>query len=591
MSEQSDQDDSAQAGDPKPATSKATEVRLRLWPAVFIVLVQLAALAYALFEAPTLILTVVSLAIVPMLSAVCLTIWWMTSRGVPFRQRAAGLLLIAATLGWVALTHLGAGFSLFMIVLPIIAYGTVLLLLVTAGQPWPRRRNMVAALMIGCAIFFTAVRVDGAKGNLSPVMAWRWTATPEERFEAFLSEDRETSGVANLPAELSPGDWPGFRGSMREGHVDGVTFATDWDTNAPKELWRRPIGIGWSSFTVIGDYFFTQEQRGEEELTVCYNASTGEQVWVNSVTARFDEANGGGPRATPTFHEGRLYVLGAMGAMQCLDASTGKVLWKRDLTGDAQVELPQWAFASSPLIAGNLVVVFAGGPEGRSVVAYDRDSGEPVWLAGDGTHGYVSGYLTTIADVPQILFSSDIGIQSFVPESGEILWRHDWVAATNPRCVQPLVLDSGAVLIGTAGGQGTRRIQVLKDETGWKVEEEWTTREFRPYFNDAVHHEGFSYGFDGRLFACIDVVTGERKWKASRYGGQVLLIEDMGLILILSEKGEVILAEATPEAYNEVARFKALDGKTWNHPVIAHGKLFLRNSYEAVCYALPNESS
>ena len=255
---------------------------------------------------------------------------------------------------------------------------------------------------------------------------------------------------------------------------------------------------------------------------------------------------------------------------------------------DTDAKLPVWGFASSPLVTGDLVIVFSGGREGKSIAAYHRATGELTWTAGDGTHGYSSGHLARIAEVPQVLVTSDIGSQSFAPETGDMLWEHRWVVNTNPRCVQPLVVDANSIMIGTAGGKGTRRLRVDREDGSWKVEEVWTTRRFRPYFNDFVYHEGYCYGFDGSRFTCIDVATGERKWTGPKYGGQVLLLPDLDALLILSEKGNVVVLEATPEGHNKLAQFKALSGKTWNHPVIAGGRLFVRNSEEAACFDLPS---
>ncbi|MBX7259793.1 MAG: PQQ-like beta-propeller repeat protein, partial [Candidatus Hydrogenedentes bacterium] len=419
-------------------------------------------------------------------------------------------------------------------------------------------------------------------GDLKPVVSWRWSPSLAELSKSLPRV--EAHGTAVLPAELTPEDWPAFRGPARDNHVSG-TIATDW-TNPPRELWRRSIGPAWSSFAVVGDYLFTQEQRGEEELVTCYRADSGEEVWSNSVPARYDDIMGLGPRATPTYHEGRLFTQGATGILQCLDAATGTSLWKRELVKDAGIDVPMYGFASSPLVVDDLVIVFAGESEGKALLAYRRENGDIAWQAGRGSGGYSSPHYAVIVDVPQILMLSDFGLQSFEPKSGTLLWENAWEIKMNPRCVQPLVVDSESVMYGATGAYGSRLLRVQHTSESWKTEEVWSTKQFRPYFNDCVAHKGDCYGFDGERLACIDLKTGKRRWQGKQVGGQMLLLPEMDKLLVLSEDGEVLLIEAKPDRYSEVGRFKAISGKTWNHPVLVRGRLYVRNSEEVACFAL-----
>jgi outer membrane protein assembly factor BamB len=246
-----------------------------------------------------------------------------------------------------------------------------------------------------------------------------------------------------------------------------------------------------------------------------------------------------------------------------------------------------WGFASSPLVVGELVVVFAGGPIGKSVVACDRSSGELIWASGDGTHSYSSAHMARFGAKDQVLMWSEVGLQSYDPENGQLLWQHETQGHGHMSIVQPLVV-ADSVILGAGYGPGSRRLDVRWRDGSWSVREVWTSRRFKPYFNDFVHYDRHCYGFHGRIFCCIDAETGDSRWKGGRYGnGQVLLVADMSLLLVLSETGEVVLLEATPRRRIEVGRFQAIQGKTWNHPVIAHGKLFVRNGEEAACFDLP----
>jgi hypothetical protein len=569
-------------------TEEASEIQIRTWPAIVLALVNVVSLMYALLLGDTLVQFLVGGILIPLLVLIALTIWWMLCRKIPFKQRLAMVGIGFLSLAWIVISHplMTGGFPFLIIVLPIINIGSVALLVVSTGNPWPQRRKALTLYLVAMAIFLTAVRVDGSRGDETPILAWQWSPTPEEVAIAELEANAVPNEVAAISDETGEGDWLSFRGPDCDSRVPGVTFATNWNEEPPTELWRQSIGLGWSSFTVVGEYFFTQEQRGEDELVVCYEANTGKQVWTNGLTARFDETHGSGPRATPTFHEGNLYVQGATGALQCIDASTGETIWKRELTEDAEAEVPTWGFSSSPLIIDGLVVAFAGGENGKSVLAYEIGTGEPVWEAGAGTHSYSTVQLATIDDVPQLLVPSNFGIQSFEPATGSLLWEEKIPGfADSARCVQPVMLPPNDFLF--TDELGARRFEIIHTDGAWLLKERWTNKKFKPSFNDTVVHEGFAYGFTGRAFVCIDTQTGERRWKGGRYGGQVLLMPDMKTLLATTDKGEVILIEATPDAHNEIARFKALDAKTWNHPVIANGKLFLRNSEEVVCYELP----
>lgn len=584
-----------------PALVSNTDVKPRIWPAVVIGVLQL-----VLYFGPAYVTTNPFAQIIagfwgPSLGALALILWWLFASRLPWLEKLVGLLAFAALMvATIALVHqsmrLGVGFY----VLPSVTSGLVLMLLFTQRMRWSSARWLTFGVMLAIAGVWTQVRLDGLDGSFKSELSWLWSPTAEDQFLAERAQHlakASKSGKSSVetpqkpapsdPAQVGQGDWPGFRGPARDGRLLGVSFSTDWERNPPSELWRRRVGPGWSSFSVVGDYLFTQEQRGEEEVVTRYHAYSGQELWVNSIDARFAETVGGpGPRATPTYHDGMLFVFGATGVLQCLDPSTGQMVWKRSVPDDTGAATPQWGFASSPLVVGELVIVVAAAKDAKSVAAYDRSSGELKWSSGDGTHSYSSAHLARIADVDQILVSTDFGLQSFNPIDGKQLWQHEWASQGVARIVQPLVLGDD-VFVGTGFGTGTRRVNAQSQDGQWLVSERWTTNRFNPYFNDLVHHEGYLYGFDGGFFICVDATSGERKWKRGRYGdGQVLLVVDMPVLLVLGERGDVVLVEPTPERHHELARFKALKGKTWNHPVIAHGRLFVRNGAQAVCYEL-----
>jgi outer membrane protein assembly factor BamB len=364
--------------------------------------------------------------------------------------------------------------------------------------------------------------------------------------------------------------------------IRGERIATDWSASPPALLWRRPIGPGWSSFAVRGDLLYTQEQRGEDEVVACYRVSSGEPVWMHRDAVRFWESNGGaGPRATPTLSGDRVYAFGATGILNALDARTGSVIWTRHAASDTGKAVPDWGFTSSPLVIDDVVIVHAG-----ALVAYDRVTGDRRWIGPSKGGSYSSPHLVTIDGVPQVLMMSGAGAISLAPADGALLWEHAWPAS---RIVQPAVTEDGSLLINASGTAGiaTRRLAVAHGPGGWTVGERWTSRGLKPYFNDFVVHRGHAYGFDGSILACIDLQDGERKWKGGRFGhGQLVLLPDQDLLLVLSEDGELALVRAAPDRFTEVARFQALEGKTWNHPVLVGGVLLVRNGEEMAAFRL-----
>jgi outer membrane protein assembly factor BamB len=252
-----------------------------------------------------------------------------------------------------------------------------------------------------------------------------------------------------------------------------------------------------------------------------------------------------------------------------------------------------WGFASSPLVFADTVTVFAGGQETKKgVLAYAAETGELVWWGPTGELSYCSMQLARLAGVEQLVIATDQGLAAFEPRGGKALWTYEWPLQGMYRVIQPAIVGDADVLIGTGMGIGTQRVHVVHSDGQWNAKEVWPepTRAMRPYYNDFVIHNGHIYGFDSNFFACVNLEDGKGQWKARGYGnGQVLLLPDQGLLLILSETGEVALVDANPESHKERCKFQAIAGKTWNHPVVAHGKLYVRNGEEAACFELKEE--
>jgi len=612
-----------------PANEPTPRKPLRLWPGVAIVSVAwLAVLILALVVPDGMIYGIFAGAA----GGLAVIVWWLFFSRAPWLERIGGIVfwIVSVYATWhvvhpsIATGHMGATLPLYSI--PVLSLALVVA--AAAGRrlsTGPRRALMAAAILLGCGVF-TLLRTEGVSGAGASDLRWRWTPTAEERLLARAAEERPSAPVPAPPApaaaatpaappaaaapETRPASpsaeapaappatpatptvskpepaWPGFRGRGRDGVVRGVRIESDWSKSPPQQMWRRPIGPGWSSFAVQGNVFYTQEQRGEDEIVAAYNLTTGEPVWKHRDAARFWESNAGpGPRGTPTLSNGRVYALGATGILNALDASTGAVVWSRNAVTDTGVTLPSWGIASSPLVVNDLVVVATSG----RLAAYDVATGKPRWNARTGGGGYSSPHLRTIDGVTQIVLMSGGGATGVALADGKVLWQHPGPSAVG--IVQPAVTENGDVLIAPAdamGGLGMRRLALTRGPGGWKVEERWASRGLKPYFNDYVVHKGHAFGFDGTILSCINLETGERKWKGGRYGaGQMLLLSDQDLLLVLSEEGELALVSATPDQHTEIARFPALNAKTWNHPVLVRDVLLVRNGEEMAAFRLP----
>ncbi|HEV3145054.1 MAG TPA: PQQ-binding-like beta-propeller repeat protein [Gemmataceae bacterium] len=518
------------------------------------------------------------------------SIWWWTNLRLQLSQRLFGFGLVIAT-GAVAilLGHHTMWFAILTVGLPaVLAMWTLWMVLVKfTGISWGR-----VGLIVVVAVtwgYFEMLRFPGAWSDLRMAFLWRWEKTPEEKFLAkYRGASAPAADAQAPPLQRISGDWIAFRGPDRDGVIHATNIATDWNAHPPKPIWRQRVGPAWSSVIVVGDRLFTQEQRGPKETVVCYNAGTGDELWVHEDEVRFDDTvSGAGPRATPTFADGRLYTQGGTGNLNCLDAATGKRHWSRDIAAEAGAKPPIWGYASSPLVVNDLVIAFAGGPNGKGLLAYRCENGAPAWTADAGADSYSSPQLVTIAGKPQCLMLSDGGLFAVDPANGTVLWQYGQATPGQPRTGQPHLVGDAQIAVATLEGNGTSLIRVSQAGMGWKAETVWNSAQMKTEFPDFVIHEGHIYGFDVAMFCCIDAANGKRSWKEGRYGrGQVMLLADQALLLVTSEKGEIILLRANPTQSEELGRCQAIDGKTWNHAVIAHGKLFIRNAEEMACYEL-----
>ena len=562
---------------------------LRLWPGIVIVTL----LWSTWLGLPVLAPEAAPIATVgALLGGLGVMVWWAFFSGAaPLERWGAPLLMLAVSLATVPLLDVSIASSMMGLMFPVYTAPVLSLVFVAWAVATrrmadsPRRITLVAAIVLASG-FWTTLRTDGMTGDASHDLTWRWTETAEARLLATAADERLAPPPATKVADDA--DWPGFRGRNRDGIVRGIRIATDWGASPPEELWRRPVGPGVGSFSVRGQQVFTQEQRGDQEMVSSYLLATGEPVWRHADPVRFwDSHAGAGPRGTPTVAGDRLYALGGTGLLTALDARTGRRLWARDAAAEHDVTSSGWGFAGSPLVVDGFVIVAAIG----TLAAYDAETGAARWSVPDGGDSYSSPHLVTLDGVPQVLLLTSDGVTSVAPADGRVLWTHDW--ATSSRIVQPALTAGGDILVGADGFAGLQRVSPTRaagEHGGWTTEVRWTTTGLKPYFNDFVVHEGHAYGFDGSILASVDLETGERAWKGGRYGhGQLLLLADQDLLLVLGERGDLALVNATPAGFTERARVPALEGKTWNHPVLVGDILLVRNTEEMAAFRLPRQ--
>jgi outer membrane protein assembly factor BamB len=380
--------------------------------------------------------------------------------------------------------------------------------------------------------------------------------------------------------------WTDFRGPHRDGVYGQSQIVTEWPSAGLPLLWKQPIGGGYASFTTGEGRAYTIEQRRDKEAVTAYDIETGRELWAFSYPADFEEVLGGpGPRATPVYHDGLVYSLGANGDFYCLSAKTGKPQWSKNILEDNGASNKHWAMAGSPLIADDKVIVTPGGTNGKSLAAYNRLTGDPVWQSLDDRSGYTSPLLATLAGRRQIVWLSAQRAVGVAVEDGKLLWDFAYPAAMDMNCAQPVVIDEANVMFSSSDAGGAVLLEIAKNDDAYSARQVWKTNRLKNKFNSSVLYQGYVYGFDEAILACMDAKTGELKWKGGRYGyGQLLLAG--GYLVITTEQGDVVLVRATPEGHQELARFSAIEGRTWNIPAIDHGLLLVRNATEMACFRI-----
>jgi len=430
--------------------------------------------------------------------------------------------------------------------------------------------------------------------------AQRAAVAPESSASPAVAESRATpEPVAPAPSTAAPSAkaeaapsigpapyWTDFRGPGRDGTYGEVPVLADWPAAGLTPLWKQPIGGGYASFVVARGRAFTIEQRGAQEVVAAYDVPTGRELWTNSWAAEFRESMGGdGPRATPTWSNGRVYALGATGELRALDDASGKVIWRTNILDDSHARNLDWGMAAAPLIVDDMVIVLPGGANGQSIVGYDRSTGKRMWSALGDKQAYASPMLVTLNGVRQLLVVSAARMIGVVAGHGKVLWEYSFPTFNGINAAQPLVIGNNRVFVSASYDAGAAMIELSGSGDHFSVREVWRNKRMKNRFSGSVLRDGVIYGLDEGILAAIDAETGELKWKGGRYGyGQVLLAGNN--LIVLTEDGDLALVRANPDRHQEITRFPVLEGKTWNVPAISGGYLLVRNLAEMAAFDL-----
>ena len=543
-------------------------------------------------------------------------VWWLFFSRAPWLERVGALVLmvvaVAAIRPFIHASIAGGAQGALQYMLSMLPM-SLLLVAWAAGtrhlSTTTRRASMAVAILAG-STFVALLRTDGIGGAAMFELRWRWTPTAEERLLAEVKDDPIAPPARPEPiaepvarphlhrerrpdARAGPG---GGGGGAKASRVARVPWTRTRRSGPGREDRQRLVCLSadrtvapadWPGLVVVcrrrRSHLHAGTARRRRDRRVLSAEHRRARVAASRCRALLRVERWRRPARHPHAQQRRrLRVWRHRGAQRARRAHRCRPL-VANAAADTKEDTPVWGFSSSPLIVGDVVVVATGG----TLAGYDVATGKPRWLGSHHGFSYSSPHLVTVDGVAQVLLLAPPGVFSVSPSDGTMLWEHTWEGGG---IVQPAVTPDGDILVSGlagAGGSGVRRLAVRREGGTWTVQERWTSNGLKPYLNDYVVHNGHAFGFDGSILSSIDLADGTRKWKGGRYGaGQLVLLPDQDLLLVLSEEGGLALVSATPDRYTEIARAPAIEGKTWNHPVLVGDVLLVRNGEEMAAFRL-----
>ena len=382
----------------------------------------------------------------------------------------------------------------------------------------------------------------------------------------------------------APDDWPQWRGPNRDGRSPERGLLKDWPSGGPRLMWRATgAGDGYSSSAVAGGRLFTLGARGDREYVIAYDVSSGKQVWATAHGRRFGNDRGDGPRSTPTVEGNRVYAFGASGDLSVLDAGSGKIIWTVNVLQKFGGSNISWGLSESPLVLNDRILVNAGAP-GSSIVAFKKEDGAVLWRSQDDEAGYSSAVVQEGGGVRQAIFFTGQRALGVDVTNGRLLWSYEQVSNNTANIATPIVRGN-RVFLSSDYGTGAALLELVPGNGSVRAREVYFTREMRNHHASSVLVGDYLYGFSSAILTAMHFDTGKVAWRDRSVGKGSLVFADDRLYLF-SENGVVGLAEASPDAYREHGRFQLQTGRlpTWTHPVVANGKLFLRDQDTIYAY-------
>jgi len=384
-------------------------------------------------------------------------------------------------------------------------------------------------------------------------------------------------------------DWPQWRGPNRDGKLSGFTAPAKWPTELTQK-WKTTVGWGDSTPALVGDKLYVFARQGDEEVTLCLDAGSGKELWKDKYVAQAVTGAASrqhpGPRSSPTVAEGKVVTLGVGGVISCLDAATGKLVWRKDPFPKV---VPQFFTAMSPIVVDGMCIAQLGGKGNGAIIAYDLASGDEKWRWAEEGPDYASPALLTVEGTKQIVTLTEKSIVGVGVADGKLLWQLPFVPQSRAYNAATPIID-GQTVIYTGKGRGTKAVKIEKQAEGFAAKELWSNPELAPQFNTPVLKDGLLFGLsDGSNLFCINAQTGQTVWTDATQrgrGGFAAIVDAGSCLLALPSSSELIAYEPDGKQYAELARIKVSDTPIYAHPVIAGNRVFIKDQETVTMFTI-----